>query len=646
MKNRRAPIFVATVIALGFAELAAALIIWNFEHPPRLAIYLAVALVAALMKIRMPGMTGMLSAQFVIVLVVLIELPLAEALFIGGAAMLLQTVWDARTRPPVVRTFFNVAGVLISITVATDVYHHILPFNDQIGMAGVFALTYMAYFIMSTLPASIAAALKDQEALVAIWRESYVWSFPVFMLGAVIAALYVSSPARTRVQVCVVFVPLFYLVYRAYRVYLVRLASEKTNAEQTAALHLRTIEALALAIDAKDASASEDLVRVQTFAVALGRELGLDETMLKALQAAALLRDVGKLAIPQHILVKDRLTAEELERVKTHPIVGAEILEWVQFPYPVAEIVRAHHEKWDGSGYPAGLAGDQIPLAARILAAVDYLNALVSDRHYRSGIPIAKAMERIAAESGKSFDPALVNLLRARGEALEREVQVRRGVKRPISASLRQEYAAPQSAEANPPAPSSVENPIESISAARKETQLTMAGVARPCTLKEYLAMFALRIRDLIPHDAIAVYIRRRDRLVPEFAARDDTKLLAALELAVGEGLSGLVAETGKASLSSVSASEQARLSSIVQQPLRSALSVPIEAADGTSGVLTLYSTRKDGFTRDHLRILLSLRFKVLNINLGDPSESGRDAPAPQEKDYEAGAVESALLRG
>src|SRR6202049_1358547 len=152
---------------------------------------------------------------------------------------------------------------------------------------------------------------------------------------------------------------------------------EKKHAEEMAALHLRTIEALALAIEAKDHNTHEHLRRVRTYAVEIGREMGLGNSELEALRAAALLHDIGKLAVPEHIISKPgKLTREEFEKMKIHPTVGAEILERVEFPYPVAPIVAAHHEHWDGSGYPHGLVREQIPIGARILSAVDCLDAL------------------------------------------------------------------------------------------------------------------------------------------------------------------------------------------------------------------------------------------------------------------------------
>ena len=186
-------------------------------------------------------------------------------------------------------------------------------------------------------------------------------------------------------------------------------------------LHLRTIEALALAIEAKDTTTADHLQRVRVYATEIGKEIGLSQNELDALQAAALLHDIGKLAVPEHIISKPgRLTPEEFDKMKIHPLIGAEILEEVKFPYPVVPIVRAHHEKWDGSGYPFGLAGEEIPMGARILSVVDCLDALASDRQYRRALPLDQAMEIVNSEAGKSFDPVIVDILRRRYIELER----------------------------------------------------------------------------------------------------------------------------------------------------------------------------------------------------------------------------------
>src|SRR5260221_11864160 len=177
-------------------------------------------------------------------------------------------------------------------------------------------------------------------------------------------------------------------------------------------LHLRTIEALSLAIEAKDHNTHDHLKRSQTYAMKIGQDLELDDSQLNAIRAAAMLHDIGKLAVPEQILSKPgRLTPEEFEKMKIHPIVGADILDRVQFPYPVVPIVRSHHEKWDGSGYPDGLKREAIPIGARILSAVDNFDALASERPYRRALTTEEAMKALSEQKGTSFDQPVVEVM-------------------------------------------------------------------------------------------------------------------------------------------------------------------------------------------------------------------------------------------
>src|SRR5258708_7674342 len=261
-------------------------------------------------------------------------------------------------------------------------------------------------FIANAFPVECIIALSEAKSLRKIWKECYFWTFPYYLVGAALAGAFSAVSHRLGWQIAILGFPAAFVVYRSYHLYLGRLEHEKKHTEQIAGLHLRTIEALALAIDAKDATTHEHLRRVQTYAVEIGKEMGLNEAELDALRAAAVLHDIGKLAVPEHIISKPgKLTLEEVEKMKIHPIVGAEILEQVEFPYPVVPIVRAHHEKWDGSGYPYGLKGEQIPLGARILAAVDCLDALASDRQYRRALPLDEAMSVVRGGNTPRLHP-------------------------------------------------------------------------------------------------------------------------------------------------------------------------------------------------------------------------------------------------
>ncbi|HTH26109.1 MAG TPA: HD domain-containing phosphohydrolase, partial [Vicinamibacterales bacterium] len=165
-----------------------------------------------------------------------------------------------------------------------------------------------------------------------------------------------------------------------------RVEDAVNHVEEVKKLYLSTIETLATAIDAKDQVTHGHIRRVQRFALGLAQKVGVkDLVQLQALEAAALLHDMGKIAVPEHILNKpSKLTAGEFEKMKLHASVGADILSSINFPYPVVPIVRHHHENWNGTGYPDNLRGTEIPLGARLLAVVDCFDALTSDRPYRT----------------------------------------------------------------------------------------------------------------------------------------------------------------------------------------------------------------------------------------------------------------------
>ena len=185
--------------------------------------------------------------------------------------------------------------------------------------------------------------------------------------------------------------PLF-LTYRLYKVYLGRMDDERRHVRELSDMHLATVEALAMAIEAKDATAGSHVRRVQYYATELGRALGLRDDLIEGVRIAALLHDVGKLGVPDHLLAKSGpLTPEEFARVCRYPEIGAEIVSAVPFPYPVAPFIRHHHERWDGTGYPDMIAGDLIPLGARIIAIAERFDALRSERPYRPPLSLAEA---------------------------------------------------------------------------------------------------------------------------------------------------------------------------------------------------------------------------------------------------------------
>ncbi len=302
--------------------------------------------------------------------------------------------------------------------------------------------------------------------------------------------------------------------------------------------------------------------------------------------------------------------------MKIHPIVGAEILDRVQFPYDVVPVVRSHHEKWNGTGYPDGLKGEEIPLGARILSVVDCLDALASDRQYRRALPLDEAMAVVASESGISYDPHLVNVLQEnfrKWEQLARanRPQPSRLSKDPAVANNSLPDAGLQTGTNEKHQPEF----LASIAAARQEAQalyeLTQ-NLGNSLNLHETLSVLDSRLHRLIPYDAIAVYVCKERRLIPQYSSGENSRLFSALEIPVGQGLSGWVAETYLPIVNGNPSVEFGYLNDPTKfSTMRSALAIPLENAIGLTGVLTLYHLAKDAFTQDHLRVLLALKPKL-----------------------------------
>jgi len=631
----RARIFIAVTAAAGAAVLATALLHWTSDDLLRFGCYLLVAVLAATLKVRLPGIEGTMSVHFLFVLVGVLELSLPETLVIGCTAALVQTMWKPRHSPEPAKVVFNVLSMSANAICLTYFAYHLSIGFLRNSLPLMLVTSACAYFLSNTVPVSAVIALSEGKSLRNIWMECYFWTFPYYLAGAALAGLVNFSNRHVGWQTSVMILPVMYWIYRSYHLYLGRLEdekkrveieklqleAEKRHVEQVSGLHLRTIEALALAIDAKDHTTHQHLRRVRIYALEIARELGLSEQDSDALRAAALLHDIGKLAVPDHIINKPgRLTPEEFEKMKIHPAVGADILEKVAFPYPVAPIVRSHHERWDGTGYPDGLKGEEIPIGARILAAVDCLDALATDRQYRMALPLDQAMKMVAEEAGRQFDPMVVEILQRRYVELESlAVSISDTAEAPATATgYKVERGEKPDAgfelNSNSRAASSTDF-LSSIAAARHEAQTLFElsqDLGNSLSLDETLSLVSLRLRRVVAYDSIVVFVRRGDLLVPEFVNGENFRLLSSLEIRVGEGLSGWVAQNSKPIVNGNPAVEPGYAQDMKKvMDFHSALAVPLEGVNGLVGVMTLYKAERDAFTGDHLRILQVITSKV-----------------------------------
>jgi diguanylate cyclase (GGDEF)-like protein/putative nucleotidyltransferase with HDIG domain len=611
--------FILLQVVIGLPLLPYALLHWHTESGLRFACFFAVALAASLFKVRLPGIEATMSANFLFILVGILDLPYPETLLMGCFGGLVQSIWDSKPRPRLIQILFNFANLSISITAANLVFHSRSASHLGLGWPLLLVSASTTYFAINTMSVSGIIALTQRRNPLLVWKECYLWSFPYYLLGAMIAGGVSLINRAFGWQFAILVLPLVYWMYRSYRIYLDRLEAEKKHTEEIADLHLRTIEALSLAIEAKDHSTHDHLRRVQTYAVQLGKDLGLSEAELNALRAASMLHDIGKLAVPEQILSKPgRLTPEEFDRMKIHPIVGAEILDRVQFPYPVVPIVRSHHEKWDGTGYPYGLKGEAIPMGARILSVVDCFDALTSERPYRRAMSVDEAMKHLISEMSTSFDPRVVAAIEKRYLELEQEVRRTETTKSPFpSVTNPNRSVAPSAGFADVPNAAEVRATsfLASIVSARQEAQLLFElaqTLGNSLSLRETLSVVAVRLKEMVPHDLIVFYVCEDQKLTPRYVHGVDYDLFRTLEMPIGQGISGWVAQHKKPIINGDPMAESKHLGDPSRiSVLRSTLSIPLQGREGVAGVLTLYLKEKQAFTKDHLRMLLAASSKL-----------------------------------
>lgn len=618
------------IILLGIAVLVPQSNAWSNQDPIQYLSYFTLAILASLLQVGYHTELGVVPINLLFVLITLRSLSAAETMVLGAAAALAQHWMSAKNRENrLVNSLFGVSVMCIAVALADYSSHGIFiaegrrELNDALRAI----LTGATFFVGISFPWATKEALETRVKMPIIWKNRYFWMLPFYVAGAVLAGVFDIARGEVGWQLPVLAVPVVFLLYRSYRIYMARLEDGRSHAEEMASLHLRTIEALALAIDAKDQTTHEHLERVQVYAMEVAKELGLTETETEALRAASLLHDIGKLAVPEHIISKPgRLTPEEFEKMKIHPVVGAEILERVRFPYPVVPIVRSHHEKWDGSGYPDGKWGEDIPIGARILSAVDCLDALASDRQYRKAMPLEQAIGVVVQEAGRAFDPRVVEVLARRYVELEQMAKAHKVEPLKLSTDIKIEAgAAPaagfeSSGEGKTPyarTTATADQPdfLGKIAAARHEAHALFElaqNLGSSLSLDETLSVLSVRLKRLVPYDSMSVYIRRENTLHPEFVSGDNARLFTTLEIPVGQGLSGWVAENSKPILNGNPTVEPGYRSDPGKfSTLRSALAVPLQGVNGVIGVLTLYSIERDIFTKDHLRVLLVVSSKL-----------------------------------
>jgi diguanylate cyclase (GGDEF)-like protein len=410
--------YVAAVVIGGAACLIVAALHLRLEHTLLFLTLLALAVGTSSAKIELPlgRSQSNLSLSHAVNFWTLFALGPADAVCIAAISAWAQCTLRAGGRNPLHRTVFSIASLTLTVAVAglPLIWFGGATDNLTAMMRGAATAAPLYFFANSFLVAG-AIAFSTRQPLPTVWHQNFLWSAPSYFVGAALAALATAAWSRGWFGWLLLLALPLYLVFRSYHTVVARLRKEQDDTRRAMEVQLATIEALALAIEAKAGCTPEHIRSIQFYAAMIAEAAGLSDEEIQAVRTAALLHDVGNMAVPEHILSKPAaLTPEEFERVKIHPRVGAEILRNVPFGGPVSDLVLCHHERWDGLGYPSGLSGDSIPVGARILAIADCYSTLQSDRPYRASRTEAEALTVVREYSGTAYDPALVDLLAAR----------------------------------------------------------------------------------------------------------------------------------------------------------------------------------------------------------------------------------------
>lgn len=574
------------VIVSGLSALAWSVRVTFAQTPdPRWLALAVMTLVSAVATVRMQAAPVSLSISDTFIFASLLLFgPAAATVVASIEGIVLSIVLNARTQR-LMRGLFNIASIALAMTMSGGIMRLV---DGAVGLGtaapSVIELTLMAvvavsaYFLINTGTVAIAIALESGQRVREVWRAHFMNLAFAYVAGGYNALLLaVFAPAFNWVALLLL-APLPVIIYASVSLWVGR-ANDRVEYLSTANRQYRaTIEAFAHAVDAKDRVTHGHIRRVQMLCLDVARTLGCNEEgQIQAIEAASLLHDLGKLAIPEHILNKPgKLNEAEWERMKEHAAIGAEILAGVEFPYPVVPIVRHHHENWDGSGYPDGIRGEQIPLGARILSVVDCYDALTSDRPYRPALTREEALAIIRKRSGTMYDPAVV----AGFESVAPEV-VRGGEAVAVS-----ETPAPVMMAQQPPADAS---------------GLTVAPVVAPWLdlgVNPDMACLAGPVLSIAcraaaaPAGVLLGYVPTRDALTPVVSVGLDRTVVDSLNMRLGERLSGWVG----ANLTVMQGADATLDFLGLESRFVAAISVPIHIGDQVHGVMTLYSDRKGAF--------------------------------------------------
>ena len=524
----------------------------------------------------------------------------------------------------IISTFISAScyGLLVSVFADEFSEGRTLPLNALLIPLCVLAI--LQYFL-STLATVYFLNIVEDKPRVLPSQESLVWTLTTQVAGAASAVLFYSGIQSTSLPFILLGLLITGLVHLLYRFNEKRLdqvrraeADQRKHVQEMADIHMNTIESLAIAIDAKDQTTHGHVRRTQIYASEMGKLFKVSTKEVQALFAGALLHDIGKLAVPEYILNKPgKLTEAEFAKMKIHPTVGGDILRRVNFPYPVEDIVRYHHEKWDGSGYPKGLKGEAIPLVARIISVVDFYDATRCDRPYRKGMKREDSLSLLKSMASTAFDPRVVEIFIEHVEEFDKLIAAEDIQEQVESGQVVHDYLTKTKPDAGLAsdvlgAPNQDDAGFRSITEAQREVfalHEIAQTIGSSLNLNDTVTLVSNKLRAIVPFDTCIIFIvdEKSGKATAIHVACEDANVFSHRRLNVGDGITGWVIANSRSMCNASPELDLVGIPEDVARNYRGVLVSPLLREDGAFGAITLYSKSRTSYTTEHVRLLESV---------------------------------------
>ena len=608
-----AQLYVGLVICAGLVAVSHSL--YSLHLTPvgyHWSLLAGLTLLSGSFTIRIPTIPARLSVSETFVFAAVLLFGPAAATMIVVLDCLVISLWLGRRSRRLSRVLFNIAAPSVAIWIASHAFYFLAAVEPLsraprpiLPLFGPLIALAVLYFLLNSVLIAWAVAFEKRVSALAVWRQNFLWLSLNYFSGASVAALllpYLQPEKPEFARVIGILLPLLLISYLTFKTAMGRVDDANRHLTELNRLYLSTIETLAMAVDAKDQITHGHVRRVQIHAVRLAHAMGVtDQAQIQAIEAAALLHDMGKLAVPEYILNKPGpLTPAEFEKMKLHASVGADILSAIDFPYPVVPIVRHHHESWNGTGYPDGLTGAGIPIGARILSVVDCFDALTSDRPYRPRLPDKDALRILVERRGQMYDPLVVDTfikLHADG-----------GLQIPPPLAKASFAAIADSSLPTIQLPPSRPNRLDDITSSGEEMLALFElarGLAGRMTLSDAGDVILKHLRRIVPSTLSVVYVYDvdADELVASYSSGEHSAMIGGLRIPLGQRLSGWVGANRQTIRNSDPVLDFGELARTMSPRLCSCLSTSLVVKDTLVAVLSLYSTNRDAFSDDHQRV-------------------------------------------